>query len=209
MVIIYTLLITTMVFISLRWYLSYRRFLNSEQALLARKKELGYLLSIIKEANETDQTLEERFTRNLNRLRDELNWSYLSIFRLVDERQILVIRFTGYLPNWYMEDLSKRVFVKVGDASVGRAVSTKQPAIVNSAEVDPRFQNVTAFAQNTGYKSLSCYPLMGRTKVIGGFCAYSVKEAAFSLHDIEFLLTVSNLFTAIIENDLLAKSSST
>ncbi|MBI2021259.1 GAF domain-containing protein [Candidatus Daviesbacteria bacterium] len=139
----------------------------------------------------------------MNKLKEELGWTFHSIFRLDEERQVVVIRFTGYLPDWYMSELSSKVLVRVGDASVGRAVATKQPATINTANTDPRFRNVQSLTGQTGYKSLSCYPLMGSIKTHGGFCTYSAYENIFSLNDVQFFSTCSNIFGAFLEQKLL------
>lgn len=180
---------------------------KKEQKILSqltnRHKELNYLNLLTSAALSDKSTLEQILPKYLNVLKEQLGWTFHSIFRLDEERQLLTIRFTGYLPDWYMEELSTKVFIRVGDASVGRAVSTKQPAIINVANQDPRFKDVLSLTGRTGYKSLSCYPLAGRIKTYGGFCTYSEFENIFTLSDISFFTTVSNIFAAIIENKLL------
>lgn len=167
------------------------------------EKEFQYLSILTTSAIRDNTQILEFFPKHLNLLKEMVNWTYHSMFRLDEETQLLTIRFTGYLPEWYMSVLAGKVLIKVGDASVGRAVATKQPTTINSANTDPRFKSVTPIAGQTGYKSLSCYPLLGKLKTHGGFCTYSAYENIFSLSDIQFLSTCANFFGAILDYKLL------
>jgi len=186
-----------------RVFLLWKKNRRALSALVKSQEELGYLSFIFSEVFAQKYPVEVIFPKLLNRLRESLGWTYHSIFRLDEERQLMIVRFTGYLPDWYMEKFSTKVLVKVGDAAIGRAVSTSQPVIINASIVDPRFKSVTQVAQQTGYKSLTCCPMIGRLKVYGGFCAYSQYENIFTLHDSQFLLTCAYLYGAILETILL------
>ncbi len=166
-------------------------------------KEILYLAFLAENGATQNTPIDQAFPGYLNYLKEIVGWMYHSLFRLDEEKQVLSIRFTGGLPGWYMEELSTKMLVKVGDASAGRAVSTKQPVAINVTSVDPRFQNVTSFSQRSGYKCVSGYPVIGRLKIFGSFCAYGREENMFTLHDTQFLLTVANLYGAILENKLL------
>ncbi len=185
-----------------RIYFKIRKNQQVEVILAHRQKEFKYLGFFTKDALMTDEPIQKSFPRYLNTLKESLNWDFHSIFRLDEDRQVVIARFTGYLPDWYMEELSTKVLVKVGDASVGRAIATKQPVTINVAIQDPRFKTVQSYT-GAGYKSLSCYPLMGRLKTHGGFCTYSAFENIFTLHDTEFFLTLANLYAAFLENRLI------
>lgn len=186
-----------------RLYFVLKRVQKAANSLLKREKELHYLDFLTSSALNDRTSIQEGFPKYLNYLRETLNWTYHSIFRLDELQQVLIIRFTGNLPEWYMKQLSTKVLVRVGDASVGRAVSTKQPVTINTASNDPRFKSVSYYTTKPGYKSLSCYPLVGRIKTHGGFCTYSEHENIFTLHDTQFFLTCSNIMAAILENRLL------
>lgn len=188
---------------SLRLYLLIKKNKSVIKEVNKRVSELAYLLYLTSSAISEDLPIDKAFPMYLNRLKETVGWMYHSFFRLDEENQVLPLRFTGYLPDWYVEELSTKMLVKVGDASAGRAVSTKQPVAINVTSVDPRFQNVTSFSERTGYKCVSGYPVMGRLKVHGSFCAYGSKENMFTLHDTQYLLTVANLYGAILENKLL------
>lgn len=177
---------------------------KSKTSLQKREKELFYLAYLTEKGVLEQSGVEQAFPAYLNKLKETIGWMYHSFFRLDEETQLLPIRFTGYLPNWYMEELSTKLLVKVGDACVGRAVTTKQPATVNVTSVDPRFQNVTSLSERSGYRSLSCFPVMGSLKNYGGFCAYGQEENIFTMHDTQFLLIVANLYGAILEKKLLS-----
>lgn len=189
----------------IRFYFKVRKNQQIGVILTHRQKEFKYLGFFAKDILITNEPIQKSFPRYLNTLKESLNWDFHSIFRLDEDRQVVIARFTGYLPDWYMEELSTKVFVRVGDASVGRAVATKQPVTVNVVAQDPRFKNVTSFSNRTGYKSLSCYPLIGRLKTHGGFCAYSAFENIFTLHDTEFFLTLANLYGAFLESRLISE----
>ncbi len=178
-----------------------RRGINN--SLLKREKEMAYLNSVLSFAVAGKEDIGGLLCSLLNNLRDTFNWTYHSIFRLDEDRQVLIIRFTGYLPSWYMEQFSSKIQVKVGDISVGRAVATKQPITINSAAVDPRFSSVASLTKTVAFKSLLCCPMIGKLKTYGGFCTYDTRENIFSLHDSQFLMTCANIFTVTLEDTFL------
>ncbi|MFH0937393.1 MAG: GAF domain-containing protein [Candidatus Daviesbacteria bacterium] len=186
-----------------RFYLSINRVKKAKKELKKREQEQHYLNFLTTSAVEGGGSVAENFPRYLNYLKEAVNWNYHSIFRLDEATQLLPIRFTGYLPEWYMRELSTRVLVKVGDISIGRAIATKQPVTINAAIIDPRFKDVTSLVAQMKYQSLTCCPMIGRLRTYGGFCTYSEYKNIFTLHDTQFLLTCSNLFAAILENRLL------
>lgn len=188
---------------SIRLFFIWRKGQKALLALGQREKELSYLSSVIEESFSQRWAVETIFPKLLNSLRESLGWTYHSIFRLDEDKQLVVVRFTGYLPDWYMKEFSTKVLVKVGDAAIGRAVATGQPVTINASLVDPRFKSVRSVAVMTGYKSLTCCPLIGKLKTHGGFCTYSQYENIFTLHDRQFLLTCSYLYGAILEMILL------
>ena len=172
-------------------------------AVLKRHQELSYLSTMTTHAVSEASSIQEFFPKQLNLLKETVNWSYHSIFRLDEKRQVVIIRFTGYLPDWYMEELGNKVLVKVGDAAVGRSISLKQAVTINTATMDPRFANVKIYSGETGYRSLTCCPVIGRYKTYGGFCAYSKYVNIFTAHDAQFLATCSNYYGGILEYKLL------
>lgn len=196
-----------LIFECIRFFLIFRKLVKYDKASEKFKKELNFLYALMEDGVSNNHLISEQFTFYLNHLRDSLGWSYHSIFRLDEQKQLLVIRFTGYLPDWYMRDLAEKVFIKVGDASVGRAVSTKQPATINTTNNDPRFKSVKSLDTRTGYKSLSCYPMIGKLRTYGGFCTYSSYENIFTLYDTQFLMTTSNILTSILETKLLLNAN--
>ncbi len=189
-----------------RFFVIFQKKERAQDILAKRQDELMYLYFLTNHAISDSRSLEQRFTHYLNYLKEELRFTYHSIFRLDEANQVLVIRFTGYLPQWYMDELSTKILIRVGDLSVGRAVATKQPSTINAANFDPRFKTAKSLTSQTGYRSLSCYPLIGTLKIYGGFCAYSISENVFNLHDTQFFLTCANIYAAILENALLEKN---
>lgn len=187
----------------IRIFISLRKDRLALQALVKRQKELKYLNFLITAAISENKSIEESFPGYLNTLRETVGWTYHSLFRLDEEKQVLPIRFTGFLPDWYMQDFATRVQVRVGDVSVGRAVSSKQPVTINVTAVDPRFTDVKSLLGHVGYQSLTCCPAIGKLRTYGGFCTYSAYKNIFTLHDTQFLLTCANLYAAILENKLL------
>ena len=169
-----------------------------------RKRELSYLSFITSHALSKNDPIDQSFNLYLDDLRERIGWKFHSLWRLDEEKQVVRIRFTGGLPDWYMKELSDQWLIRVGDASIGRAVSTKQPCTVNLAEVDPRFKNVSSYGERADYHCLSCYPLIGKLKTHGGFCTYGTHQNMFSLHDVKFMLTCANLYASILEDKLLS-----
>jgi hypothetical protein len=174
-----------------------------KNAVNKRKNELKYLKSMTTNALAENSSIQEFFPKQLNLLRETVNWNYHSMFRLDEKRQVVIIRFTGYLPEWYMEELGNKVLVKIGDAAIGRAVALKQAVTINTATMDPRFASMKIYSGETGYRSLTCCPVIGRFKTYGGFCAYSKFVNIFTAHDAQFLSTCSNYYGGILEYKLL------
>lgn len=205
-----TIIITAILIVAvvegIRLYFLLKKNKKSNNVLNKRKNELFYLAYLTQKGVSDQDSIKKSFPAYLNKLKETVGWMYHSLFYLDEENQVLLIRFTGYLPDWYIEELSTKMLVKVGDASAGRAISTKQPVAINVTSVDPRFQNVTSFSERSGYKCVSGYPVIGRLKVFGSFCAYGKDENMFTLHDTQYLLTIANLYGAILENRLLANS---
>lgn len=203
-----TIIITAILIVAvvegIRLYFLLKKNKKSNNVLNKRKNELFYLAYLTQKGVSDQDSIKKSFPAYLNKLKETVGWMYHSLFYLDEENQVLLIRFTGYLPDWYIEELSTKMLVKVGDASAGRAISTKQPVAINVTSVDPRFQNVTSFSQRSGYKCVSGYPVIGRLKVFGSFCAYGKDENMFTLHDTQYLLTVANLYGAILEKKLLS-----
>lgn len=170
-----------------------------DQSLTRRRKEYEYLRFLSGYVVSKEVCLEVSGGQWLDRLKETVGWDYHSMFRLDYASQTLPIRFTGYLPEWYMEELSKKVLVKVGDAAIGRAVYTKQPATINIAHADPRFTNVSTYAQRTGYRSLSCYPVIGSLMTYGGYCTYYRELNGFGRYDVQFLLICAHWYGMMIE----------
>lgn len=203
MVILVALLLVMIIIDSIRLVLSVRANDSLSQGFLKRQKELSYLNILTDSSVNEKDSIEKSFSRYLNTLKEIVGWTYHSIYRLDETKQILVIRFTGYFPDWFMKEMSSKVSIKVGDAAVGRVVSSKQPVTVNAAFSDPRFKDVTSILGEVGFSSLTCCPLIGRLKTYGGFCTYSAYKNMFTVHDTQFLLTSANIFAAFLENKLI------
>lgn len=181
----------------------FKRNQKASNILSKREREINYLNLLLGQAVFDTRSIQDSFPEYLNRLKEIVGWTYHSIFRYDEINQLIIARFTGYFPDWYIEQFSKKVLVRVGDASAGRAVSSKQPATLNSAIVDPRFKSVIGIAKQISYKSLSCCPMIGRLKVYGSLCTYSDFENIFETHDVQYLLTCANIYAAIIEIRLI------
>lgn len=188
-----------------RIYYIFSKSKRAEDATKKRVSEIKYLSYLTSEAANGQKSLQDCFNLYLDRLKEIVGWDYHSMFILDDSTQTLKARFTGYLPSWYIEQFSKKVLVKVGDAAVGRAAAIKQPVTINTASTDPRFSSVSAITNQIEYKSLTCVPVLGKLRVYGGFCAYSKYLNIFRSHDAQFLLTCGQLFGAIVENKLISQ----
>lgn len=189
----------------LRLYSFSKKNKQTTLAVIKRQNSLHYLDFLTSESLKSQESIENAFSKYLNYLRKTISWKYHSLWRLISEQQVVTIRFTGGLPEWYMGELGRELLIKVGDASIGRAVATKQPVTINVAEEDPRFTNLKTYGTRAQYRSLSCYPLVGKHRTLGGFCAYGKDINMFTLHDIKFLLTCANLYAIVVENMLFDK----
>lgn len=181
--------------------------IKKKQEILAVKnkrfKELEYINELTGDVLKHNTSIQDFFPFYLDKLIGDVGWRYHSIFRLDEENQVMPIRFTGHLPDWYLRDFSSKILVKIGDACVGRAAAIKQPVTINAANTDPRFASVQSVAGHTGYRSLTGCPMIGRLKVYASFCTYGVYENMFKVHDIQFLFTIANLYGAILDLKLI------
>lgn len=203
MVILVYILFALFLFELFRLVLTFKKRRGVLNLLKKKRNQIDYLSYVLDRFTGKQLVIAESFPNFLNFLREMLGFTYHSIFRLDEEKQCLLIRFTGDLPEWYMEELSSKVLIRVGDAAVGRAVATKQPVTLNKANLDPRFFSMKPLVKQTGYRSLSCYPLIGKLRIHGGFCAYSAYENIFTLGDTQFFMTLTNYLAAILEDNLL------
>lgn len=179
---------------------------KAEKALIKKTNEIYYLLLLTGDAARNKKTIEESFTEYSNAVVEVVDWKFHSIWRLDEDKQVLYLRFTGHLPDWYIKAFSiGQTGIKVGDACIGETVATKQPLTINDAANDPRFKNINKLPLQTGYQSLTGNPIMGRLRTYGGINTYSDKINAFNLHDEQFLMIVGNLLGMVLENRLLEK----
>lgn len=174
-----------------------------EDVLKRRRAEFQFLNYFSKDALLSNEKPVSKFKVYMDNLKTDLGWTYHAIFALDEERQVLVIKSTGGFPDWFMEELRTKFLVKVGDTAAGIAVSTKQPIVINKAIEDPRSKSIKQYAENLGFKSMSCYPIIGKLKTYGGFCTYSNLENIFTIHHTEYFMVLSNLLGAFLENKLL------
>lgn len=207
MVIITAALLFINVIQLIRLFITMRIGMKSKELILKRSSELAYLSVLLSQVNKDNQTMDEYFSLCLNQLREKVGWTYHSIFRLDEQKQLLSIRFTGGLPKWYMEELGTKFFTKVGDLASGRAVATNQPVMINDADDDPRYVNGRGWLKDAGYHAVAAIPMRSPLKTYGAFCTYSRHRNVFTMHDIQFFTTCANFYTAIMENKLLSSSA--
>lgn len=203
MVIWIPLFLVIIITYSVRLILFFQAKNGFSQGLFKRQRELSYLNFLTESSTNEKDSIEKSLPRYLNTLKEIVGWDFHSIYQLDESMQLLHARFTGYLPDWFMEEMGKKVSVKVGDVAVGRAVASKQPVTTNAVFVDPRFKDVTSILGEIGFRSLTCCPLLGRLKVYGGFCTYSQYKNIFTIHDAQFLLTCAYLYAVFLENKLI------
>jgi signal transduction histidine kinase len=88
-----------------------------------------------------------------------------------------------------------------GGSIVGTVASTRQPLIVNDAQVDPRWD--TSFDENTGFQThnLICVPMVSRNRLVGVIELVNKRAPArFSKEDTELLGSFAAQAAIAIEN---------
>lgn len=203
MIILFTILSIIVVVELIRLFLFLQKNNIVSQALLKRQKELSYINFLIGSDLLDKNSIDIAFPKFLDILKETVGWTYHSIYRLDESNQILIIRFTGYLPDWYMEEMSTKALIKVGDVSLGRSVATKQVVTANSVPTDPRFKDTSSLIKDAGIQAVTCCPIIGKLKTYAGFCTYSSRANVFTLHDAQFLLTCANIYSIFLENKLI------
>lgn len=171
--------------------------------LETKQRVLGEIINLILSENtDLDLLMQKIFEVSHN----NLDWRAYGLFELDERTQTLILRASYGLTNLYVETLRDYVKVKVGDASVGRAVATRSPAVINNVFDDPRFTSVLPFATEGGYKGLMAIPLIGKKgRVYGSFTVYSKEMNQIVSEDVSFMSLVGSLLTMAIEKSIRQK----
>lgn len=158
----------------------------------ARKKieQLMFLHSV---SEKTSATLD------LNKLVDIIT---STAFRLTQGRccaLFLMDRDRKYmrLVSWKGEKLlgTDRIRVKVGENISGWVADKGVPLLINDVSQEPRYSEI-----HPAIASMLSVPLISENRVLGVISATSEKKAAFSLDDMELMMTLAGHAAALINN---------
>jgi two-component sensor histidine kinase len=89
--------------------------------------------------------------------------------------------------------------IPIGHSIAGLVAASGQPIQVSSVLTDERYLN-RALAEQEGWVSLLCVPLIVRDRIVGVFSCYMNTTHEFTLKEVELLQTLANQTALAIEN---------
>lgn len=190
-------------FLEIKKYANYQ--INLENLLIQKNKQSTLLNNLYAYAY-IYQSREARINQLLDEIFSVLEWKILSYWELDEKEQVLRMKYQRGLPQQYLDMLLK-VFnnqVKVGGFGTGRAVTTKQPVIINNWEKDPDFKDLKFLSESGDVRSFAAFPVATNKRIYGNLHFYGNKMNQFKLNEAQLFTTITNSFAAILENDELA-----
>ena len=129
-----------------------------------------------------------------------LGAAFGSIALLSRDRRTLEIKAVYNLAADYAERINRTAPIPADRSSVaGRAVETRRPHAVSDVRTDPLFGPWRRLAQQEGYRSLICAPLIVGAEAVGTLNQYMAKPHHFSAHEERLLMVVSQQVCLAIE----------
>ena len=127
---------------------------------------------------------------------DLTNADMSAIFQLDETSQELVIVAARGLSEEYVRSTR----MKLGQGALGKAVAAGAPVVTSNVLNDPEFARMSPLAEQGGYRSLCCVPLISKEKTIGGISVYRREEREFTLDQVQLLRAFASQAAIAIEN---------
>ncbi|MBI3920313.1 MAG: GAF domain-containing protein [Armatimonadetes bacterium] len=169
-----------------------RHSLSHIQGLLAISQEVARSLSV-----------EAVLDVILAKAKDLIQVDTCAIFFLEERtKELTIVRSAGLT-----EDFVRNVRFKVGEGSVGRAVSDRRAIAITDVAVDPNYSELEMLSRQEGYYSVLSVPLLGPERVFGGIEVYSSERRQFTEDEVRLLSIFANQASIAIANAELHESA--
>lgn len=177
------------------------------EKLLLQKKNQGIFLNSLYKSVDDYQPKEVRTVRLLDDLEYNLGWKRLAYLDFLENEQVIIFRIMRGLPQKYRDFVHEAFHdrVDIGSVAGGRAISTKQPLVVNNWNKDPHLKQLGFMSEYGGVVSFGAFPIVSNLKTYGSLHVYGSKAGMFKLNEVQFFTTVVNSLAAILEYDELTK----
>ncbi len=157
------------------------------------QKKIDQLMFLHSVTEKTSSTL------NLGKLVDVITANAIRISKGRCCALLLMDRDKRYLrvASWKGEDLqdADRIRVRVGENISGWVAEKGVPLLINDVTQEPRYSEI-----HPNIASMLSVPLISENNVLGVISVTSDKKAAFSLDDLELLMTLAGHAAALINN---------
>jgi two-component system, NtrC family, sensor kinase len=157
------------------------------------QKKIEQLMFLHSVTEKTSSTL------NLGKLVDIITANAIRISQGRCCALLLMDRDKRYLrvASWKGEDLqdADRIRVRVGENISGWVAEKGVPLLINDVTQEPRYSEI-----HPNIASMLSVPLISENNVLGVITVTSEKKAAFSLDDLELLMTLAGHAAALINN---------
>ena len=171
--------------------------------LLLQKKNQGIFLNRLYKSADDYQPKEVRTVQLLDDLEYSLGWKRLAYLDFLEDEQAIIFRVTKGLPQKYL-DFVHEVYhdrIDIGSLAGGRAISTKQPLIVNNWTQDPHLKHISFMSEYGHVISFGAFPIVSSLTTYVSLHVYGGSAGMFKLNEVQFFTTVANSLAAILEHD--------
>lgn len=175
-----------------------------EKRLLQKRNQSG-IFNRLYQATFEKKSAQMRINELLDDLTGKLDWKMLAYLDFLENEQALVFKSVRGLSQKYL-DYVHEVFhdrIDVGSVASGRAISTKQPVVVNDWNKDPHLKGLTFLSRYGHVASFAAFPVISNLKTYGSLHVYGAKVGEFTLNEVQFFTTLTNSLAAIFEHDEL------
>ncbi len=123
-----------------------------------------------------------------------------SITLLSADRSVLEFKAVYNLAADYVERIGRTAAIRADSSTpAGRAVETREPYAVADVLIDPLFAPWKHVAEQEGYRSIICVPLIVGAEAVGTLNLYMPQPRTFSAREIRLLAVVSQQVCLAIE----------
>lgn len=178
---------------------------ETEDSLNRRGKQVAILNTLYAQAY-IYSSKDERINKLLDDIYNMLGWEAVAYWEFDEEEQSLEMKYQRGLAKGYLDTLQNAFHNKipVGSFAGGRAITTKQPVVVNDWYKDPHLKGIEFLSESGHIYSFAAFPIATMLKTYGNLHVYGTLVNRFKLNEVQFFTTVSNSLAAILQNDELA-----
>ncbi len=171
---------------------------QSTQEELARERDRLSLLLEVNNAFVSYLNLRELFVSISACLRRVMQHEYTSLALYDPDRNQLRLYALDFPAGKGL--IHEEMSLSPEATPAGKAFATRKPQLLDSSSLKQFPSEVTRLAVAEGLKSGCCLPLISRNRVLGTLNVASLREAAFTQEDVDFLSQVANQIAIAIEN---------